>query len=67
MKTNTIIQGDCVKVMSTFPDNSIDTIITDPPYGLEFMGKEWDKFGVSEGRAKRLLGADNIKPDRFFN
>ena len=34
MKTNTIIQGDCVKVMSTLPDNSIDTIITDPPYNL---------------------------------
>lgn len=29
--------------MQTFPDNLIDTIITDPPYGLEFMGKDWDK------------------------
>jgi len=42
METNKIIQGDCLKVMKTFPDNSIDTILTDPPYGLSFMGKKWD-------------------------
>ncbi|RXG62829.1 site-specific DNA-methyltransferase [Candidatus Atribacteria bacterium 1244-E10-H5-B2] len=30
--------------MKTMPDNCIDTVITDPPYGLEFMGKEWDKL-----------------------
>jgi len=28
--------------MPKLPANSIDTIITDPPYGLEFMGKDWD-------------------------
>jgi len=41
---NEIICGDNMEVMATFPDNSIDTIITDPPYGLGFMGKEWDTF-----------------------
>lgn len=44
MKTNIIYCGDCLQVLKTFPDNSIDSIITDPPYGLEFMGKDWDKF-----------------------
>jgi len=44
MKTNIILQGDCLEQMKLLPDNSIDAIITDPPYGLEFMGKEWDKF-----------------------
>ena len=39
---NTIILGDALEVLKTFPDNSIDTIITDPPYGLGFMNKEWD-------------------------
>ena len=39
---NKIICGDCIKVLKTFPENSIDTIITDPPYGIEFMGKIWD-------------------------
>ena len=34
--------GDCLAVMATMPAASIDTIITDPPYGLAFMGKEWD-------------------------
>jgi DNA modification methylase len=34
--------GDCVAVMQTMPDNSIDAIVTDPPYGLGFMGKGWD-------------------------
>ena len=34
--------GDCLDVLPTMPADSIDTIITDPPYGLEFMGKAWD-------------------------
>lgn len=41
---NKIIHWDCLEVMKSFNENSIDTIITDPPYWLEFMGKEWDKF-----------------------
>jgi site-specific DNA-methyltransferase (adenine-specific) len=38
----TIYCGDCLPVMQDFPDNSIDSIVTDPPYGLRFMGKRWD-------------------------
>ena len=34
--------GDCLEVLKTIPDNSIDAVITDPPYGLSFMGKKWD-------------------------
>lgn len=37
-----IIQGDCLEVMKTMEENSIDFIVTDPPYGLHFMGKNWD-------------------------
>ena len=33
--------------MRTLPANSIDSIITDPPYLLNFMGKEWDRSGIS--------------------
>jgi len=44
MKLNQVICGDCIEEMKKLPENSIDTIITDPPYGLEFMGKEWDSF-----------------------
>lgn len=39
---NEIIQGDCIEVMKTLPKNSVDAIVTDPPYGLSFMGKKWD-------------------------
>lgn len=38
-----IYNGDCLEIMKGLPYNSVDSIITDPPYGLEFMGKEWDK------------------------
>ena len=38
-----LIQGDCLEKMKDIPDGSIDSIVTDPPYGLEFMGKHWDK------------------------
>ena len=41
---NKVICGDNMEIMPTIPGNSIDTIITDPPYGLSFMGKEWDTF-----------------------
>jgi len=34
--------GDCLDVLGTMADNSIDAIVTDPPYGLSFMGKRWD-------------------------
>lgn len=38
----TLHHGDCIEVMRTIPDNSVDSIVTDPPYGLGFMGKGWD-------------------------
>ncbi|MCK5606692.1 site-specific DNA-methyltransferase [Candidatus Pacearchaeota archaeon] len=39
---NKILLGDCLKLMKLLKPNSIDTIITDPPYGLSFMSKKWD-------------------------
>ncbi len=40
---NQVITGDCTEVMREWPENSVDCIVTDPPYGLSFMGKDWDK------------------------
>jgi len=37
-----IICGDCIEVMRGMDENSVDSIVTDPPYGLGFMGKKWD-------------------------
>lgn len=34
--------GDCLEGLRALPDNSVDSIVTDPPYGLKFMGKAWD-------------------------
>jgi DNA modification methylase len=42
MDTNKIYCGDCVGVMKTFPGNTFDAIVTDPPYFLKFMSKDWD-------------------------
>jgi len=39
---NKIIQGDCLEKLKDLEDNSIDAVVTDPPYGLSFMGKKWD-------------------------
>jgi len=38
----TLHHGDCLEVLRSLPDCSIDSIVTDPPYGLSFMGKRWD-------------------------
>ena len=40
---NQIICGDNVETLRTLPDACVDSCVTDPPYGLEFMGKEWDR------------------------
>ena len=42
MKPYTLHQGDCLEVLRTLHDASVDAIATDPPYGLSFMGKRWD-------------------------
>lgn len=34
--------ADCLVALKAMPDNSVDSIVTDPPYGLSFMGKKWD-------------------------
>jgi site-specific DNA-methyltransferase (adenine-specific) len=38
----TLHNGDCLDVLATMPPESVDSIVTDPPYGLAFMGRRWD-------------------------
>jgi DNA modification methylase len=38
----TLYCGDCLAVLRTLPESSVDAVVTDPPYGLSFMGKRWD-------------------------
>lgn len=42
-----IIEGNCLEKLKSIEDNSIDAIITDPPYELGFMGKKWDNTGIT--------------------
>jgi DNA modification methylase len=53
----TIHHGDCVEVMAAMPPDSIDAIVCDPPYGLEFMGKEWDRLRPDVGGRDDLRGS----------
>jgi len=52
----TLYHGDCLDVLRELPDASVDAVVTDPPYGLEFMGKEWDApwKSASVGRGARV-------------
>jgi DNA modification methylase len=42
-----LINNDCIAAMKEMPDNSVDSIVTDPPYELGFMGKSWDASGIA--------------------
>lgn len=42
-----ILVGDCIAAMRQMADNSFDSIVTDPPYELGFMGKTWDASGIA--------------------
>jgi hypothetical protein len=60
--------GDCIETMRSLQDRSVSALVSDPPYGLEFMGKEWDRLEPSRnqqrwaGTERKLIGdgtADN--------
>ena len=61
-----IYNNDCLEQLEEIEENSIDSISTDPPYELNFMGKGWDNAGISfksETWAKCLRV---LKPRRTF-
>lgn len=37
-----VYNGNCLEILRNAPDNFVDSIVCDPPYGLSFMGKKWD-------------------------
>lgn len=64
MSTQTIIQGDCLEVMRTFPDKSFDLLVTDPPYGIrissnpfrqKFEKENWDDAVPSEATFSEMF------------
>lgn len=70
-----IHNGDCAEVMASMEENSVDAIVTDPPYGLAFMGAKWDSFNggsgnqtISERQAEgRRYADDNKGAPRYAN
>lgn len=51
METNVVLTGECRDVMEDLPEESVHAIVTDPPYGLGFMGNSWDEFDPYEYQA----------------
>jgi len=47
-----VIRSDCIEAMGAMEEASVDAIVTDPPYGLEFMGKDWDRFSPDDPRLR---------------
>jgi len=60
---NRIYVGDALEVLRGWPDCFVDAVVTDPPYGIGLMGREWDTFapGVAENRVQpnREIKSDN--------
>lgn len=55
----TLYHGDCLDILRAMPARSIDACVTDPPYGLGFMGKEWDTFAPEKARATKAFAISN--------
>lgn len=53
----TILDGDCRESMLGIPPNSVDAIVTDPPYGIEFMGRGWDHGVPGRSFFRAMLNA----------
>lgn len=52
--------GDCLERLKELEDNSVDSVVTDPPYGLKFMGKKWDYDVPTEEMWRSVLRV--VKP-----
>jgi site-specific DNA-methyltransferase (adenine-specific) len=64
VKPYTLHLGNCLDTLKTYPDNSIDSIVTDPPYGISFMSKKWDYDVPSVEIWKECLRV--LKPGGFL-
>lgn len=59
-----IVHGNCLEVLRALDDSGVDSIVTDPPYGLGFMGKEWDYLPPGEDWARECLRV--LKPGGYL-
>ena len=49
-----ILQGNCLDKLKELEDNTVDQLVTDPPYGINFMGKSWDNFEKGQKQQQDL-------------
>lgn len=61
-----LFRGDCIEVMKTLPANSIDALVTDPPYGWRFMGEAWDGADIVKHATKTGKGAHKIEDEWYI-
>ena len=62
MSTYKLINGDCIAEMKKMDANSIDSIVTDPPYEIGFMGKGWDNTGIAYNKDMWKQALRVLKP-----
>ncbi|EGH48133.1 Csp231I DNA methyltransferase, partial [Pseudomonas syringae pv. pisi str. 1704B] len=53
--------GDCLYVMRSLPANSVHIVVTDPPYGIRFMGKSWDGQDIEDRAAYRASMPSHVE------
>jgi site-specific DNA-methyltransferase (adenine-specific) len=61
--TARILEGDCRDVLRTLDAESFDSVVTDPPYGINFMGKAWDRKHIIEQVERRAGQAQPLHRD----
>ena len=61
----TLLSGDCLELLATLEPDSVDACVTDPPYGIGFLGREWDTFAPESVAklAEQKRGFDRREPN----
>lgn len=59
-----LLEGDCLEVLGSLEPESVDAIVTDPPYGIGFQHERWDSAAIREAAAR--AGHDRLNPNEAF-
>lgn len=59
-----LLEGDCLEVLGTLEPESVDAIVTDPPYGIGFQNERWDGKALREVAARS--GRRRLSPNEAF-
>src|SRR6478752_155834 len=59
-----LLEGDCLEVLGELEPESVDAIVTDPPYGIGFQNEHWDSSALREAAAR--AGHERLSPNQAF-